>query len=104
MPTLTLELASASLPNPLQCLACLGTCTPLQMRLRHCPPSPPSQFLMLPHPRLIFSLRYNPYAPAGPSIYASKQPSPPSYASLHTPNPIPRLPSLRLWSAFPTCL
>ncbi|MBW0539443.1 hypothetical protein O181_079158 [Austropuccinia psidii MF-1] len=37
MPTLTLELASASPPNPLQHLACLRPCTPLQMRLQHCP-------------------------------------------------------------------
>ncbi|MBW0557320.1 hypothetical protein O181_097035 [Austropuccinia psidii MF-1] len=37
MPTLMVELASASLPNPLQCLACLRACTPFQMRLQHCP-------------------------------------------------------------------
>ncbi|MBW0535845.1 hypothetical protein O181_075560 [Austropuccinia psidii MF-1] len=50
MPTLMLELASASLPNPLQRLACLRSLSPLQMRLRHCLPSLPSQLLMLPHP------------------------------------------------------
>ncbi|MBW0572615.1 hypothetical protein O181_112330 [Austropuccinia psidii MF-1] len=37
MPTITLELASASPPNPLSHLACLRACTPLQMRLQHCP-------------------------------------------------------------------
>ncbi|MBW0550409.1 hypothetical protein O181_090124 [Austropuccinia psidii MF-1] len=41
------------------------------MRLRHCPPSSPSPLLMLLHLRLIFSLAYNPYAPAGPSSHAS---------------------------------
>ncbi|MBW0564473.1 hypothetical protein O181_104188 [Austropuccinia psidii MF-1] len=39
MPTLMLELASASLPNPLQCLAFLCAHTPLQMRPRHFPPN-----------------------------------------------------------------
>ncbi|MBW0478306.1 hypothetical protein O181_018021 [Austropuccinia psidii MF-1] len=71
MPTLILELASASPPNPLQQLECLCASTPLQMRLQHCPPSPPSPLLMLPHPRLIFSSAYNPCAPVGPSNYAS---------------------------------
>ncbi|MBW0532633.1 hypothetical protein O181_072348 [Austropuccinia psidii MF-1] len=71
MPTLTLGLASASPPNPLKLLACLCARTSLQMRLRHFPPSPPSPLLTLPHPRLIFSLAYNPYAPAGPSSHAS---------------------------------
>ncbi|MBW0528221.1 hypothetical protein O181_067936 [Austropuccinia psidii MF-1] len=52
MPTLTLEFASASLPNPLQCLACLCARTPLQMRLQHCPPSPPS-----PPPHLLLGLK-----------------------------------------------
>ncbi|MBW0552901.1 hypothetical protein O181_092616 [Austropuccinia psidii MF-1] len=94
MPTLTLELASTSPPNPLQRLTCLCACTPLQIRLQHFPPSPPSPLLLLPiftllqcpqyettmppsplltlpHPCLIFSLAYNSYAPAGPSSYAS---------------------------------
>ncbi|MBW0460384.1 hypothetical protein O181_000099 [Austropuccinia psidii MF-1] len=99
MPTLTLELASTSLPNPLLRLACLRARTPLQMRLQHYPPSPPSPLLMLPHPRLIFSLAHNPYAAAGPSSYASRPPSPP-----FTPPCTCHLPSLLLWSAFPTCL
>ncbi|MBW0488075.1 hypothetical protein O181_027790 [Austropuccinia psidii MF-1] len=41
------------------------------MRLQHFPPSLPSSLLRLLHPSLIFSLAYNPYATAGPSIYAS---------------------------------
>ncbi|MBW0520464.1 hypothetical protein O181_060179 [Austropuccinia psidii MF-1] len=61
MPTLMLELASASLPNPLRCLACLGARSPLHMRLRHCPH----------HSRHIFSLACNPYTPAAPSCYTS---------------------------------
>ncbi|MBW0486312.1 hypothetical protein O181_026027 [Austropuccinia psidii MF-1] len=72
MPTLMLELDSASHPNPLQCLAFLRARTPLQMRLQNYPPSLPSPLLTLPHPCFIFSLVYNPYAPAGPLTYASK--------------------------------
>ncbi|MBW0576637.1 hypothetical protein O181_116352 [Austropuccinia psidii MF-1] len=82
-------------PNPLPYLPCLCARTPLQMRLRHFPPisalttpyastpppltifmllqrpqdettMPPSPLLTLLHPRLIFSLAYNPYTPAGP--------------------------------------
>ncbi|MBW0539269.1 hypothetical protein O181_078984 [Austropuccinia psidii MF-1] len=53
---LLLELASASPPNPLQCLACLRACTPLQMRLRNCPPisslTTPYASKPLPHPLL----------------------------------------------------
>ncbi|MBW0536516.1 hypothetical protein O181_076231 [Austropuccinia psidii MF-1] len=99
MPTLMLELASASPPNPLQCLACLRTRTPLQIRLQHCPPSQPSPLLTLPHPRLIFSLACNPYTPVGPSIYASEATLTPL-----TPHHTHCLPSLRSWSAFLTCL
>ncbi|MBW0473551.1 hypothetical protein O181_013266 [Austropuccinia psidii MF-1] len=51
-----LELASASLPNPLQSLACLSARDPLQMGLQHCPHH---------------SLAYNPYAAVRPSGYAS---------------------------------
>ncbi|MBW0582845.1 hypothetical protein O181_122560 [Austropuccinia psidii MF-1] len=115
MPTLTLELASASPPNPLQCLACLSTRTPLQMRLQHCPPSPPSLLLTLLHPCLIFSLAYNTYTPAGPSSNASNATLTPL-----TPPCTHLLPSLLSWmpaqnasdaayhpydlSALPTCL
>ncbi|MBW0483690.1 hypothetical protein O181_023405 [Austropuccinia psidii MF-1] len=117
----------------LQRLACLCACTPLQMRLRHCPPisaltTPyasiplpltiftllqgpqdettilPSPLLMLLHPRLIFSLAYNPYTLEGPSSYSSDTDLTPPYASLHPPNPIHCLPSLHSWSSFPTCL
>ncbi|MBW0498267.1 hypothetical protein O181_037982 [Austropuccinia psidii MF-1] len=101
MPTLTLELASTFPPNPLHP-------TPLQMRLQHFPPistlttpysstpplltifmllkcsqdettMPASPLLTLPHPRLIFSSAYNPYAPAGPSSYASDTALNPAY-------------------------
>ncbi|MBW0565647.1 hypothetical protein O181_105362 [Austropuccinia psidii MF-1] len=65
---------------------------------------PPSPLPTLPHPRLIFSLAYNPYAAEGASSYASDTALTPPYASLHPPNRICFLPSLCLWSAFPTCL
>ncbi|MBW0533178.1 hypothetical protein O181_072893 [Austropuccinia psidii MF-1] len=68
------------------------------------PPSLPSPLLTLPHPLLIFSSAYNPYAPAGPSSYACETALIPPYASLHPPNPMRCLPSLCLWSAFLTCL
>ncbi|MBW0581504.1 hypothetical protein O181_121219 [Austropuccinia psidii MF-1] len=55
------------------------------MRLQHCHPSQPSPLLTLPHPRLIFSLACNPYAPAGPSSYASDATLTPPYASSHPP-------------------
>ncbi|MBW0506219.1 hypothetical protein O181_045934 [Austropuccinia psidii MF-1] len=45
----------------------------------------PSPLLKLPHPCLIFSLSYNPYASAGPSCYASKTALIPPQASLHPP-------------------
>ncbi|MBW0563810.1 hypothetical protein O181_103525 [Austropuccinia psidii MF-1] len=67
-------------------------------------PSLPSPLLTLPHLRLIFSLDYNPYVPAGHSSYASNTTLTPPCASLNPPNPIHHLPYLRLWSAFPTCL
>ncbi|MBW0525428.1 hypothetical protein O181_065143 [Austropuccinia psidii MF-1] len=44
------------------------------MRLQHCPPSPPSPLLALPHPLLIFSLAYSPYTAGGPSQHASDAP------------------------------
>ncbi|MBW0489936.1 hypothetical protein O181_029651 [Austropuccinia psidii MF-1] len=53
------------------------------MRLRHCPPSPPSPLLRLAHPCLIFSLAYNPYAASGPSSYSSNATLTPHYTSLH---------------------
>ncbi|MBW0516935.1 hypothetical protein O181_056650 [Austropuccinia psidii MF-1] len=40
---------------------------------------------MFPHPRLIFSLAFNPYAAAGPSSYASYAALTPPYASSHPP-------------------
>ncbi|MBW0527480.1 hypothetical protein O181_067195 [Austropuccinia psidii MF-1] len=67
------------------------------MRLRHCPPSLPSALLMLPHPCLIFSLAYNPYAATGPSGYASDATLTAPYASSHPPNmPLTRLTVLTL--------
>ncbi|MBW0506300.1 hypothetical protein O181_046015 [Austropuccinia psidii MF-1] len=99
MPTLMLELASKSPPNPVQCLACICAHTPLQMRLEHCLPSLPSPLLLFPHPCLIFSLANNPFPVAGPSSYASDAALTPL-----TPPCTCRLPSLRWWSAFPTCL
>ncbi|MBW0546016.1 hypothetical protein O181_085731 [Austropuccinia psidii MF-1] len=67
-------------------------------------PTMPSPLLTLPNPCLIFSSAYNPYAPAGPSSYASNAALTPPYTSSHLPNPIHCLPSLRLWIAFLTCL
>ncbi|MBW0550992.1 hypothetical protein O181_090707 [Austropuccinia psidii MF-1] len=119
MPSLMLELASASLPDPLQCLACLCHRTPLQMRLQHCPPSPPSPLLMLPHPCRVpslcsYSALTTPYASAPPPHLLLGLQSLSSCGDLklclqHCPHPPPphpicRLPSLHLWSAFPTCL
>ncbi|MBW0506438.1 hypothetical protein O181_046153 [Austropuccinia psidii MF-1] len=49
-------------------------------------PTLPSPLLMILHPRLIFSLAYNPYAAVGPSSYASDAALTPPYASLHLPN------------------
>ncbi|MBW0489821.1 hypothetical protein O181_029536 [Austropuccinia psidii MF-1] len=100
MPTLMLELASASLPNPLRRLACLHACTPLQMRLQHCPHhslcfrtcsssspqltvltllwspqvmplAPPSPPLTPPCTRVILSATYHPHACAVPYQHAS---------------------------------
>ncbi|MBW0577963.1 hypothetical protein O181_117678 [Austropuccinia psidii MF-1] len=87
MPTLTLELASASPPNPLQRLACLRAHTPLHMRLQHCPnhslcfctPASSSPWLTI-----LTLLR-------GPQVLPPTQPSPPL-----TPPCTRRLPSLRL--------
>ncbi|MBW0505296.1 hypothetical protein O181_045011 [Austropuccinia psidii MF-1] len=100
---------------PLQGLACLRARTPLQMRLQHCPPSPPSPLVMLLHPRLIFSLAYNPYAAAGPQFMPLKPPSPslcllapiqhPSNAAYNPYTCSALLTCLRhSWSAFLTCL
>ncbi|MBW0530106.1 hypothetical protein O181_069821 [Austropuccinia psidii MF-1] len=62
------------------------------------PPSLPSPLLTLPHPLLIFSLAYNPYAAVGPSSYASDAALTPaqnaSNASYHP----------YACSALPTCL
>ncbi|MBW0553090.1 hypothetical protein O181_092805 [Austropuccinia psidii MF-1] len=63
MPTLTHELASASLPNPLQPLACL--------------------LLMLRHPHSIFCT-YNPYTPTRPQ---DMPPMPPSSPLMPPPTP-----------------
>ncbi|MBW0556891.1 hypothetical protein O181_096606 [Austropuccinia psidii MF-1] len=59
MPTLMLELASASPPNPLQCLACLCARTSLQMRLQHCPPiaALSTPYASAPAPHLLLSLQ-----------------------------------------------
>ncbi|MBW0519260.1 hypothetical protein O181_058975 [Austropuccinia psidii MF-1] len=70
MPTLTLELASASRHNSPQCLACLHAHTSLQMRLQHFPPSP------LSHSR--------PY-----HLYAHMVPSQCAYASAYHPYGLP---------------
>ncbi|MBW0544901.1 hypothetical protein O181_084616 [Austropuccinia psidii MF-1] len=101
---------------------------PLQMRLQHCPPSPPSPLLIRPHPRRLPSscscsalkmrLKCLPdhsscfHIPAssspwltilmllrGPQIMPLTAPSPPL-----TPPCTHCLPSLRLWSASTTCL
>ncbi|MBW0590808.1 hypothetical protein O181_130523 [Austropuccinia psidii MF-1] len=45
----------------------------------------PPPLLTLLHPHLIFSLAYNPCAPAGPSSYASNAALTHPYASLHPP-------------------
>ncbi|MBW0482443.1 hypothetical protein O181_022158 [Austropuccinia psidii MF-1] len=61
------------------------------------PTLPPSSALTTPyapHPHLIFSLDYNPYAAAGPSSYTSNAALTPSYASLHLPNIPPMLPTI----------
>ncbi|MBW0550157.1 hypothetical protein O181_089872 [Austropuccinia psidii MF-1] len=95
MPTLTLELASASPPNPLQRLACLRAHTPLQMRPHLCP-----------HHSLRFRTpaSYSPWITIlillwVPQVMPPTPPSPPL-----TPPCTCRLPSLGLWGAFPTCL
>ncbi|MBW0589220.1 hypothetical protein O181_128935 [Austropuccinia psidii MF-1] len=62
-------------------------------------PTLPSPLLMLPHPRLIFCLDYNPYAATGPSSYASDAALTPPYASSHLPLTILMLMDARL-----TCL
>ncbi|MBW0591839.1 hypothetical protein O181_131554 [Austropuccinia psidii MF-1] len=90
-------------PDETPTLPPISALTTLQMRPQNCPPSPPSPILTLPHPRLIISLAYNPYAPTGPSSNASNTALTPPYACLHPPNPICRLPSLCSWSAFQTC-
>ncbi|MBW0546591.1 hypothetical protein O181_086306 [Austropuccinia psidii MF-1] len=87
MPTLMLDLASASPPHLLQCLACLRARTPhlhLHHSLRfHTPAS------SLPWLSILMLLR-------DPQVMP---PMPP-----HLPNLICRLPPLCSWSAFPTCL
>ncbi|MBW0538852.1 hypothetical protein O181_078567 [Austropuccinia psidii MF-1] len=96
MPTLTHELASASLPNPLQPLTSLHSHTTFKICL--CGSAPisalthPQNILLIPAPhlctpRLVFSAAYNPYAhaPTAPSIYPSNASTsslyPPPYAS-----------------------
>ncbi|MBW0476734.1 hypothetical protein O181_016449 [Austropuccinia psidii MF-1] len=91
------SLAFASQPNPPQRFACLCIRTDLQMRLRHCPPSPSSPLLTLPHPR-----PYHLYAHVVPSRHASDTASHP-YACCSRDIPQHCLPSLRLRSALPTC-
>ncbi|MBW0588305.1 hypothetical protein O181_128020 [Austropuccinia psidii MF-1] len=55
------SLACASPHNPPRRFACLRARTALQMRLRHCRPSPSSPLLMLSHPALtIFMLTWCP--------------------------------------------
>ncbi|MBW0506834.1 hypothetical protein O181_046549 [Austropuccinia psidii MF-1] len=58
-------------PNPQCHLPSLFSCNALKLRLQCHPPSPPSPFLMLLHPFLIFSAAYNLYAPVAPSKYSS---------------------------------
>ncbi|MBW0490102.1 hypothetical protein O181_029817 [Austropuccinia psidii MF-1] len=115
---LTLELAPASLPNPLRCLACLRARTPLQMRLRHCPPisTLTTPYAYTPLPLTIFTLLQCPHhslrfrTPAssspqltiltllrGPQVMPPMRPSPP-------PNPICHLPSLCSHGALKICL
>ncbi|MBW0490963.1 hypothetical protein O181_030678 [Austropuccinia psidii MF-1] len=51
----------------------------------------PSPLLTLPHPRLIFSLDYNPYSAVGTLSYAYNATLTTPYASLHTPKIPPML-------------
>ncbi|MBW0485191.1 hypothetical protein O181_024906 [Austropuccinia psidii MF-1] len=80
-------------------------------------PTLPSPLLTLPHPCLIFSSAYNPYAPAGPSSYASDGSLTPLMpcctclilSAAYHPNAcgVPSqhcLLSLCWWSGFLTCL
>ncbi|MBW0490437.1 hypothetical protein O181_030152 [Austropuccinia psidii MF-1] len=80
--------------NPQHHLPSLSSCSSLKMRLQFHPLSLPSPLLTLPHPCLIFSTAYNPYAPAAPSRYTSDAALNPLYASPHPPNPLHHLPFL----------
>ncbi|MBW0538369.1 hypothetical protein O181_078084 [Austropuccinia psidii MF-1] len=76
MPTLTHELPSAPLPNPLQPLTCLHSCTALKKWLHGCPH-------ICPHPLLCFRIptAYHSDAPAAPSRYGCDT----TTSSLHSP-------------------
>ncbi|MBW0530432.1 hypothetical protein O181_070147 [Austropuccinia psidii MF-1] len=88
MPTLMLELASASPPNPLQRLACLCARTPSLTTPYASTPPPLTIFtlLMLPHPRLTILTLLQ-----GPQVMSLTPPSPPCLPSIHS------------YSALPTC-
>ncbi|MBW0520066.1 hypothetical protein O181_059781 [Austropuccinia psidii MF-1] len=82
MPTLTLELASTSPPNPLQHLSCLCARTPLQMRLQHGPPisALTTPYASAPLPHLLLGLQ-SLHCFGAPNVALT-----PPYASSHLPN------------------